>query len=155
MGRGSLKLGRHCADGILRSFVQPELLGGLGVGTERVLMFTAAACLSSVAIAQAPVNVINTPSVTVENTPAASLFAQVDHAWVIPSPLLFAYTNPAEIGRISCDWYEQVSSDSDSDEQTAFATGLGFAPSSGRISNIICETALPVACSAPVAIPVD
>ncbi|NIW25435.1 MAG: hypothetical protein GWN29_13210 [Gammaproteobacteria bacterium] len=85
--------------------------------------------------------------------PAAPLVGQVDRAWIIPAPSLFDYTDPAAISRISCDWYETIGSSVR--EETPFSTGLVFAPASGRISNAICETALPVACSAPVAVPVQ
>jgi len=80
--------------------------------------------------------------------PAAPLFGQVDIAWVIPSASTYSYSNAGEIERVSCRWYGAEARSSD--EETGYATGLAFSPFSGRIRTVSCETALPIACSAPV-----
>ena len=84
--------------------------------------------------------------------PAAPLFGQVEVAWVIPSPETYEYSNAGAIDRVSCEWY--AAAPRAADEEASFATGLAFSPFSGRIQTVSCEVALPVACSAPVAVPV-
>lgn len=84
--------------------------------------------------------------------PAAPLFGQVGAAWLIPSSSMYSYDDAGEIAQTTCDWYTYE--EPPSDEEAVFNTGIAFLPSSGRIQPVSCTTALPVACSAPVAVSV-